>query len=172
VIVWDLRFALTWKSCETLAAKSHSERAVCRQAARYNEAMPPRSEKSSSPPQPSVSDSSVAPLTTKSFEKGLEELEEIVRNLERGELSLEDSILLFEKGMSLSNTCRQQLEEAETRVELLIRKGGKMSPEPFGTEAPARNAGPAKSTESPSKASTTPSVETDSETADDDDIPF
>lgn len=171
MIVLDLGLALTGKCRDAHRTKGESEAIVPSETARYNEAMPPRSEKPSSPPQPPVEDSAVAPLTTKTFEKGLEELEEIVRNLERGELSLEDSILLFEKGMSLSNTCRQQLEEAETRVELLIRKGGKMSPEPFGSDVPAKSAAPGKSTESTSKASTL-SVETDSETADDDDLPF
>ena len=45
----------------------------------------------------------------------------------KGELS-------FEKGMRLSDTCRKQLEEAETRVEMLIRKEGKIQPEPFRPE--------------------------------------
>ncbi|MDZ7639455.1 MAG: exodeoxyribonuclease VII small subunit [Bryobacterales bacterium] len=72
-------------------------------------------------------------LTPQSFEKGLSELEAIVAELERGELTLEDSILLFEKGMALSNACREQLAEAETRVELLLRKGGRMVAEPFPT---------------------------------------
>ena len=66
-----------------------------------------------------------------SFEGCLEELERVVKELESGDLPLERSLELFEKGMELSETCRKQLEEAETRVEMLIRREGKMQPEPF-----------------------------------------
>jgi exodeoxyribonuclease VII small subunit len=65
------------------------------------------------------------------FEAGLDELEKVVKELEAGELTLERSLELFEKGMELSETCRKQLEDAETRVEMLIRKDGKLQPEPF-----------------------------------------
>jgi exodeoxyribonuclease VII small subunit len=65
------------------------------------------------------------------FESCLEELEKVVKELEAGDLSLERSLELFEKGMVLSDTCRRQLEEAETRVEILIRKAGKVQAEPF-----------------------------------------
>ena len=66
-----------------------------------------------------------------SFESCLDELERVVKELEAGDLPLERSLELFEKGMGLSETCRKQLEEAETRVEMLIRKEGKVQPEPF-----------------------------------------
>ena len=66
-----------------------------------------------------------------SFEACLEELEKVVKELEAGDLSLERSLELFERGMSLSDTCRHQLEAAETRVEMLIRKDGKITAEPF-----------------------------------------
>lgn len=65
------------------------------------------------------------------FEKGLEKLEEIVKQLESGEESLEKSLELFEQGMSLSSVCRKQLEDAESRVEILVRKGTSVTPEPF-----------------------------------------
>jgi len=68
------------------------------------------------------------------FEACLDELEKVVRELEGGELSLDRSLQLFERGMSLSDTCRKQLEEAETRVEMLIRREGKMTAEPFRPE--------------------------------------
>ena len=68
------------------------------------------------------------------FEACLEELEKVVKELEAGDLPLERSLELFEKGMGLSDTCRKQLEEAETRVEMLIRKEGKIQPEPFRPE--------------------------------------
>jgi exodeoxyribonuclease VII small subunit len=69
-----------------------------------------------------------------SFEKGLGELEAIVKELESSELPLERALELFEKGMRLSEACRKQLEEAETRIELLVRKGDKVQAEPFRPE--------------------------------------
>ena len=66
-----------------------------------------------------------------SFESGLDQLEKVVKELEAGDLQLERSLELFEKGMALSETCRKQLEEAETRIEMLIKKDGKIQPEPF-----------------------------------------
>ncbi len=66
-----------------------------------------------------------------SFEGSLDELEKVVKELESGDLPLERSLALFEKGMALSEQCRKQLEDAETRVEMLIRKEGKLQPEPF-----------------------------------------
>jgi exodeoxyribonuclease VII small subunit len=72
-----------------------------------------------------------------SFEACLDELEKVVKELDAGDLSLERSLELFERGMSLSETCRKQLEDAETRVEMLIRKDGKLQPEPFRPEKPS-----------------------------------
>jgi len=69
-----------------------------------------------------------------SFESGLQELESIVKEMESGELPLERALELFEKGMRLSEACRKQLEEAETRIEVLVRKGDKMQPEPFPSD--------------------------------------
>ena len=69
-----------------------------------------------------------------SFEASLDELEKVVKELEAGDLPLERSIELFERGMSLSDACRKQLEEAETRVEMLVRKEGKIAAEPFRPE--------------------------------------
>ena len=69
-----------------------------------------------------------------SFEACLDELEKVVKELEGGDLSLERSLELFERGVSLSDTCRKQLEDAETRVETLIRKEGKIVAEPFRLE--------------------------------------
>lgn len=65
------------------------------------------------------------------FEAGLAELEAVVKQLESGDLPLEKALELFEKGMQLSETCRKQLEDAETKVELLTRRGGAMQAEPF-----------------------------------------
>ncbi len=66
------------------------------------------------------------------FETSLTELETVVRDLESGELPLERAIQLFERGMALSQQCRQQLEEAETRVEVLVRRGNQVKPEGLG----------------------------------------
>ena len=66
-----------------------------------------------------------------SFEAGLQELELVVKQLESGELPLERALELFEKGMELSGACRKQLEEAETRVEILVKKNDKIQAEPF-----------------------------------------
>jgi len=71
-----------------------------------------------------------------SFESSLDQLDRVVKELEAGDLSLERSLELFERGMGLSEICRKQLEEAETRVELLIRKDGKITAEPFRAEKP------------------------------------
>jgi exodeoxyribonuclease VII small subunit len=69
-----------------------------------------------------------------SFEASLDELEKVVKELEAGDLPLERSLELFERGVSLSDACRKQLEAAETRVEMLIRKDGKIAAEPFRPE--------------------------------------
>jgi exodeoxyribonuclease VII small subunit len=69
-----------------------------------------------------------APL---SFEAGLQLLETIVKEMEGGDLPLERALELFERGVKLSETCRKQLEEAETRVEILMRRAGEMQPQPF-----------------------------------------
>ena len=68
------------------------------------------------------------------FESSLDELEKVVKQLEAGDLSLERSIELFERGVTLSDACRKQLEDAETRVEMLIRRDGKITAEPFRPE--------------------------------------
>ena len=69
-----------------------------------------------------------------SFEAGLTQLESIVKEMESGDLPLEQALALFERGMKLSETCRKQLEDAETRVEILMRRAGEMQPQPFPKE--------------------------------------
>ena len=56
----------------------------------------------------------------KSFEEQLAELERVVEQLERGELSLEDSVTLFERGVTLSDSCKSQLASAESRIQVLV----------------------------------------------------
>jgi len=65
------------------------------------------------------------------FEECLERLEKIVQELEKGEVPLEKSLTLFEEGMQLSATCRKQLEDAEGKVEILLKQNGKLQTEPF-----------------------------------------
>lgn len=72
--------------------------------------------------------------TPPSFEASLAELERVVKELEKGDLPLEQSLTLFENGMRLSADCKRQLEEAETRVEILMKRGAEMAPVPFNPE--------------------------------------
>ena len=65
------------------------------------------------------------------FEECLQRLEKIVQELERGEVPLEKSLTLFEEGMQLSTACRTELEQAEGKVEILLKKNGKFQAEPF-----------------------------------------
>jgi exodeoxyribonuclease VII small subunit len=58
---------------------------------------------------------------TKSFEASLEALEQIVHELEQGDLPLEKSLELFEQGISLSRQCQERLSQAERRIEVLLR---------------------------------------------------
>jgi exodeoxyribonuclease VII small subunit len=67
------------------------------------------------------------------FEECLQRLEQIVGELEKGEIPLERALGLFEEGIQLSNSCRQELEDAEGKVEILLNRNGKMQPEPFET---------------------------------------
>jgi exodeoxyribonuclease VII small subunit len=69
------------------------------------------------------------------FERSLTRLEQVVKRLESPELSLDDAMKLFEEGVKLSRECQKQLEEAEARVEILMKKAdGKFVAEPFETE--------------------------------------
>lgn len=58
-----------------------------------------------------------------SFEKQLTALESVVERLERGELSLDESVRLFEEGVKLSNACKKELEAAEGRIQMLVGPG-------------------------------------------------
>jgi len=73
------------------------------------------------------------------FEEGLQRLEKIVQELEKGDVPLEKSLTLFEEGVRLSAACRKELEEAEGKVEILLKQNGKLHAEPFEplTEAPS-----------------------------------
>ncbi|MBN9660620.1 MAG: exodeoxyribonuclease VII small subunit [Acidobacteria bacterium] len=77
---------------------------------------------------------SVPPADAQPFEQSLSELEGVVRQLESAELPLEQALELFEKGMLLSDSCRKQLTAAETRVEILMKKGEDFEALPFDPE--------------------------------------
>ena len=71
------------------------------------------------------------------FEDALSTLESIVEKLERGELSLEESLAAFEEGIRLSRICSKRLEEAEKKIEILIKgEDGQLRVEDFGLESP------------------------------------
>jgi exodeoxyribonuclease VII small subunit len=73
---------------------------------------------------------------TKKFEAALEELEQVVEQLESGDLSLEDSLAAFEKGVGLVKLCNEKLTEVEKKVELLVKdKEGKFQLKPFSPDA-------------------------------------
>ena len=68
----------------------------------------------------------------KRFEEALQELEKVVAQLESGELSLEDSLAAFEKGVGLVKYCNQKLTEVESKIELLVKdKEGKLQLKPL-----------------------------------------
>ena len=74
-------------------------------------------------------------MATVKFEEALARLEAIVNELERGQLPLDDSMRIFEEGMKLSKTCLKMLEEAERKVEILIKdKDGGKRARPFELE--------------------------------------
>ena len=69
------------------------------------------------------------------FERSLARLEEVVGKLESPQLSLDEAMKLFEEGVALSRECQKQLEEAEGKVEILLKKAdGKLLAEPFEPE--------------------------------------
>jgi len=65
------------------------------------------------------------------FEENLQRLDAIVGELEKGEVPLETALKLFEEGMGVSQLCRTELEEAEGKVEILLKQNGKLTPAPF-----------------------------------------
>jgi exodeoxyribonuclease VII small subunit len=68
------------------------------------------------------------------FEKALAELEKLVEEMEQGNLSLEDSLKRFEKGIALTSDCQQALQKAELKVQELIEKNGKVLEQDFDVD--------------------------------------
>ena len=70
-----------------------------------------------------------------SFEQSLKKLETIVEQLEKGDLTLEDSLKLFEQGVGLSAACKKELDAAEGKVQILVKqRDGSSKAEPFLTD--------------------------------------
>jgi exodeoxyribonuclease VII small subunit len=63
-------------------------------------------------------------MAIEKFEEAMQRLEEVVQSLESGELSLDDSLKVFEEGMRLARYCSDKLEEAERKVTMLVQEGG------------------------------------------------
>lgn len=72
------------------------------------------------------------------FEECLQRLEVIVKEMERGDLPLEQSLKLFEEGVTLSASCRKELEQAEGRIEILLKEDGSLRAEAFGASGENR----------------------------------
>jgi exodeoxyribonuclease VII small subunit len=74
------------------------------------------------------------------FEQALAELESLVERLEGGELPLEEALKLFERGVALTRQCQSSLQAAQQKVEILLKRGGEVQPQPFedtGNEPPS-----------------------------------
>ncbi len=69
-----------------------------------------------------------------SFEDTLAELEQLVNRLERGDISLEEALQAFERGVNLTRSCQKALQEAEQKVQILIDKNGGQALESFADE--------------------------------------
>ncbi len=70
-----------------------------------------------------------------SFEDALKRLEDIVNRLESGDISLDESLKIFEEGVRLSRFCSKKLDEAEKRVQILLKDGeGKVTTKPFSED--------------------------------------
>ncbi|MBN1621329.1 MAG: exodeoxyribonuclease VII small subunit [Endomicrobiales bacterium] len=65
------------------------------------------------------------------FEDAMKRLEEIVEQMEKGDINLDKSLSYFEEGIKLVRFCSSKLEEVKKKVEILVKKGDKMSREPF-----------------------------------------
>ncbi len=73
-------------------------------------------------------------MAKKSFEDALTRLEKITDELEDGNLSLESSLKKFEEGIKLAEFCNTKLEEAQKKVDILLKKDGKLTSVPFEQE--------------------------------------
>ncbi|UCD66619.1 MAG: exodeoxyribonuclease VII small subunit [Deltaproteobacteria bacterium] len=70
-------------------------------------------------------------MKKKSFEESLAKLEQITKELEEGDLSLEESLKYFDEGVKLAEQCNNKLNDAQKKVEILLKKNDSLEPEPF-----------------------------------------
>ena len=68
------------------------------------------------------------------FEEAMKQLETIATELEKGDLTLEESVAKFEEGMELSKQCNEIIEKAEKKITILLQKDGQIQEEPFNAE--------------------------------------
>ena len=110
-------------------------------------------------------------MTTLSFEKALEDLEKIVEKLEKGGLSLSESLSQFEKGVQLARFLREELEKAEKKVSILLKdEKGKVKEEPFDLAEQGASSGEEESV--PRKGKDASSEEESPDDEKDDELPF
>lgn len=69
--------------------------------------------------------------TEPDFEQSLQQLEELVSQLERGDLPLAEALTVFEQGVRLTRSCHERLAAAQQKVEILLKEGGQVRIEPF-----------------------------------------
>jgi exodeoxyribonuclease VII small subunit len=73
-------------------------------------------------------------MAKEKFEDTLKKLEELLRKMEGGDMALEESLKAFEEGIRLSRLCTERLDEAERRVEILLKEDGKLAIKHFAGE--------------------------------------
>jgi exodeoxyribonuclease VII small subunit len=73
-------------------------------------------------------------MAKEKFEEALERLEDIVRKMEAGDMTLEESLKAFEEGIKLARLCSRRLDEAERRVEILLKQEEELITKPFKVE--------------------------------------
>jgi exodeoxyribonuclease VII small subunit len=73
-------------------------------------------------------------MAKEKFEEALERLEDIVRKMEAGDMTLEESLKAFEEGIKLARLCSRRLDEAERRVEILLKQEEELITRPFKVE--------------------------------------
>ncbi|MGN6313745.1 MAG: exodeoxyribonuclease VII small subunit [Rhodanobacteraceae bacterium] len=83
---------------------------------------------------PSEPATAAEPSSIAQFEQSLDELEQLVAKMEGGELSLDESLRSFERGIALFRNCQNALEQAELRVKLLLDPNDPDSAQPFDTD--------------------------------------
>ena len=73
------------------------------------------------------------------FESDLQELENLVEKMEEGELSLEESLVHFERGIALTRSCQKALTEAEQKIQILLAEDGSQKLQPFSSDENSDN---------------------------------